>query len=42
MSFSYVYILQAIRPPERFYIGMTANLKQRLAKHNAGQNARRQ
>jgi len=37
MSFFYVYILQAIQTPERFYIGVTEDLKQRLAKHNAGE-----
>jgi predicted GIY-YIG superfamily endonuclease len=37
MNFCYVYILQAIQTPERFYIGMTEDLKQRLAKHNAGE-----
>jgi predicted GIY-YIG superfamily endonuclease len=37
MSFFYVYVLQAIHTPERFYTGMTGNLKQRLAKHNAGE-----
>jgi len=26
-----------MQAPERFYIGMTENLKQRLAKHNAGE-----
>jgi predicted GIY-YIG superfamily endonuclease len=37
MSFFYVYILQAIQTPEHFYIGLTGDLKQRLAKHNAGE-----
>jgi predicted GIY-YIG superfamily endonuclease len=36
MSFSYVYILQSIPTPESFYVGLTENLKQRLAKHNSG------
>jgi predicted GIY-YIG superfamily endonuclease len=35
MSFFYVFILQSAQTPERFYIGMTEDLKQRLAKHNA-------
>jgi putative endonuclease len=37
MNFSYVYILQSTQIPEHFYIGMTDDLKQRLAKHNAGE-----
>jgi len=37
MSFFYVYILQADQMPERFYIGLTEDLKQRLVKHNAGE-----
>ena len=36
MNFSYVYLLQSIQTPENFYIGLTENLKQRLAKHNEG------
>jgi putative endonuclease len=37
MSFFYVYILQTIQPPERFYVGLTEDLKQRLARHNAAE-----
>ncbi len=37
MKFSYVYILQSIQMPERFYVGLTDDLKRRLAKHNAGE-----
>jgi len=37
MSFSYVYILQSESGPERFYVGLTDDLKARLAKHNAGE-----
>jgi putative endonuclease len=29
--------LQSIQVQERFYIGLTGDLKQRLAKHNAGE-----
>jgi len=36
MSFFYVYILQSTQMPERFYVGLTEELKQRLARHNAG------
>ena len=32
----YVYILQNIGDIDRFYIGITGDLKERLAKHNAG------
>ena len=34
----YVYILRSQRDPSRFYLGYSANLKQRLARHNAGKN----
>jgi predicted GIY-YIG superfamily endonuclease len=37
MNFFYVYILQAVQMPEHFYVGLTEDLKQRLAKHNAGE-----
>jgi len=37
MSFFYVYILQSQGSPERFYVGLTADLKARLHKHNAGE-----
>jgi predicted GIY-YIG superfamily endonuclease len=37
MSFSYVYILQSIQMPKRFYVGMTEELKRRLIRHNAGE-----
>ena len=35
-SFIYVYILQSEVNPDRFYIGLTDDLPNRLAKHNAG------
>ena len=31
----YVYILQSVADPERYYTGVTDDLKQRLTKHNA-------
>jgi putative endonuclease len=33
----YVYILQSLSAPNRFYEGITEDLKARLKKHNAGQ-----
>jgi putative endonuclease len=33
----YVYILRSQADPERYYVGTTADLKARLAKHNAGE-----
>ena len=33
----YTYILRSISQPEQRYIGSTADLKSRLAKHNAGE-----
>ena len=32
----YVYILKSDQNPDRYYVGMTADLRARLAKHNAG------
>ncbi len=32
----YVYILQSLDFSEHFYVGITGDLKSRLAKHNAG------
>jgi putative endonuclease len=31
-----VYILQSLANPKRFYVGLTADLRTRLAAHNAG------
>ena len=31
----YVYILRSLELPDRYYIGVTSDLKARLAKHNA-------
>jgi predicted GIY-YIG superfamily endonuclease len=33
----YVYILQSLEFPEKFYVGLTENLKERLNIHNAGE-----
>jgi len=33
----YVYILESLSAVERFYVGVTSDLKARLNKHNAGQ-----
>jgi len=35
--FSYVYILQSEVDPERFYVGLARDLRDRLKRHNAGQ-----
>lgn len=35
----YVYLLESIASPDRRYIGMTTDLRKRLAQHNAGQSA---
>ena len=37
MDFSYVYILHSETDAERFYVGLTDNLKDRLRRHNAGE-----
>jgi putative endonuclease len=31
----YVYILQSLSEPDRFYVGITENMETRLAKHSA-------
>ena len=36
---TYVYILQSVSEPDRFYVGVTDDLKERLAKHNLGEVA---
>jgi predicted GIY-YIG superfamily endonuclease len=33
---TYVYILRSIAFPDRYYVGVTADVSARLAKHNAG------
>jgi len=35
-KFYYVYMLQSMTTPDRFYVGMTENLEERLKEHNAG------
>ncbi len=35
-KFHYVYILQSLSHPNQVYTGITADLKRRLAEHNAG------
>ena len=34
-SFHYVYVLQSLSNPNEIYTGITGDLKQRLAEHNA-------
>jgi predicted GIY-YIG superfamily endonuclease len=31
----YVYVINSIEFPDRFYVGITGDLKERLARHNA-------
>lgn len=35
-KFYYIYVLQSEVEPERFYTGLTEDLRGRLARHNAG------
>lgn len=37
MKFQYVYILQSQSCPERYYVGLTDDLHDRLKRHNAGE-----
>ncbi|HEX9836449.1 MAG TPA: GIY-YIG nuclease family protein [Alphaproteobacteria bacterium] len=34
---TYVYILRSLEHPDRYYVGVTADLRARLNKHNAGE-----
>jgi len=34
----YVYLIESTRSPTHRYVGLTTNLKQRLADHNAGKS----
>jgi len=34
----YVYILESISNPERYYVGFTINLKKRIDRHNQGRS----
>ncbi len=36
MPFHYVYILRSASHPDQTYVGLADNMKERLAKHNAG------
>ena len=38
MKMYYVYLLRSERRPLRTYVGFSADLKKRLADHNAGRN----
>lgn len=38
-GFFYVYILQSVSDPDRYYVGCTSNLRDRLRRHNAGELA---
>jgi predicted GIY-YIG superfamily endonuclease len=33
---TYVYILRSLQQPERYYVGVTGDLRSRLGRHNAG------
>ena len=35
----YVYLLQSTSHPDQRYVGLTSDLKKRLAAHNAGQSS---
>ncbi len=37
MEFSYVYILNSESHSQRFYVGLTDDLRDRLRRHNAGE-----
>jgi putative endonuclease len=34
---TYVYVLKSLEYPDRYYVGVTEDLRARLAKHNAGE-----
>ena len=34
----YVYVLQSEADPDRFYVGLTTDLRRRLEEHNAGKS----
>jgi predicted GIY-YIG superfamily endonuclease len=38
----YVYLLESINSPSEIYVGLTDDLRKRLAAHNAGQSAHTQ
>jgi len=35
---NYVYIIQSVAEPDRFYTGLCSDLRARLSQHNAGQS----
>ena len=37
MEFCYVYTLQSVIASERYYVGLTDDLRDRLRRHNAGE-----
>jgi putative endonuclease len=37
LALTYVCILSSIKFPDRYYVGVTTNLRARLQKHNAGE-----
>ncbi|PYK20833.1 MAG: excinuclease ABC subunit C [Verrucomicrobia bacterium] len=36
-TFTYVYVLQSVADPNRFYMGCASDLRARLARHNNGE-----
>ena len=34
----FVYVLQSLRDPEHYYVGLTTDVDRRLNEHNAGEN----
>jgi predicted GIY-YIG superfamily endonuclease len=36
-TFTYVYVLQGVADPNRFYMGCASDLRARLARHNNGE-----
>ena len=38
-TYFYVYIIQSLKDPNRFYTGFTENIENRLKDHNSGKNS---
>ena len=38
-NFHYVYILNSLEDPDRYYVGITEDIEQRLKYHNTGKSA---
>ena len=38
LTLKYVYIIQSVTQPERYYTGCTIDLKRRISEHNTGQS----